>query len=191
MDILSIFHIATAFAAEEAVHAAADPSIAGTFGLNVKVFIAQLVNFGIVVLVLWKWVLTPIAKKLAEREAKISEGLSFSEEMTKQKEEMEKSLKEELSQAKIRASEIITEAKKEADKLKAETLESTKQEEQKILQRAKEELHEAEASALNDAKNHIAELVIQATQKVLEKKLDPATDKEIIKSAISDILKKN
>ena len=53
----------------------------GSLGLNVKIFIAQLINFAIVVLVLWKWVYNPIVALLEKRQTTIEKSLKEAKEI--------------------------------------------------------------------------------------------------------------
>src|SRR5574340_228833 len=92
MDLyhLSQFLIPVAYAAEEAASEASNQGLAGTLGINWKLFIAQLVNFGIILAVLWKWVFIPVAKNLAARTEKIEKSLNDADRIAREKEEFAK-----------------------------------------------------------------------------------------------------
>ena len=46
----------------------------GTLGINGKIFLAQLVNFVLVLIVLWRWAFTPIVKILDKRRDQIAKS---------------------------------------------------------------------------------------------------------------------
>lgn len=56
------------------------PPSSRAWGLTCRVFVAQLVNFGIVMLVLWKWGYAPLMGVISAREKKISDGLASARE---------------------------------------------------------------------------------------------------------------
>lgn len=187
IDILALFtHFA--LAAEEAAHAASEPSVLGTLGINWKLFLAQLVNFGIVLFVLWRWVFTPISKKLMERSEKIAVALKDAEDIEKEKAEFEEWKEQQKADARKEAYQILTDAKKEAESVKSSILAQTQKEQARIAEMAKKEIHAEAENSTKAIKTEIAGLVVTATEKILKEKLDPAKDKEIIKGAIKDTL---
>ncbi len=174
----------TAHATEEAV---ASPNVATMFGLNVKLFIAQLINFGIVLLVLWKWVFTPVTKALQKRTAHIEESLKTAEQVMHEKTEFEKWKKGEMSKARVEGTALVSQAKLEAETVRTQLLNKAKQEQEKILQEGKLELERAETQMLQEAKGKLAELVVNATEKILGEKLTDKKDLELAKKAIDEI----
>ena len=58
-----------------------EAGILGNLGLDPGLFIAQLVNFLVVLLVLWRFAYRPLLKLLSERTEKIEGGLKMAKEM--------------------------------------------------------------------------------------------------------------
>ncbi len=187
IDLLSIFSN-IAMAAEEAGHAVAEPSVLGTLGVNWKLFLAQLVNFSLVLFVLWRWVFKPVSKKLTERSEKIATALKDAEDIEKEKLAFEEWKNKQIADAKNEAFQIITDAKKDAEAVKAEILKQAKIEQAKVVEMSKKEIHDEAEKSANKIKTEVATLVVSATEKILKEKLDPAKDKEILKKAITDSL---
>lgn len=184
LDLVS-FIIPIAQAAEEAAHeAAANPSLAGMFGLDWKLFIAQLINFGIILFVLWKWVFRPVAKALTERANKIEASLAEAKRIAEEKETFDTWKNAEVSKVRVEASQIITEARQEAEKTRQEILDKAKQEQAQILLQTQTKLEEEKQKALSEVKENIADMVVDATEKVIQAKLDPKKDYELIKQAL-------
>ncbi len=165
-----------------------DPGLLGTLGINWKLFLAQLVNFAIVLFVLWKWVFTPVAKGLEARTKKIEQSLNDAESITKEKEEFTVWKNKQMSVARAEAADIVIAAKKEAEGVKTEILEKTKLEQEKLAAQAKANLIAEQAKALAEAKTEIAGLVVAATQAIIKQKLDPTKDKELIKQALKQTI---
>ena len=182
--MIEFIHIA--HAAEEAIsETSGNP--AATLGLNIKFFIAQLINFGILLLVFWKWILPGVTKRLQERSQKIEKSLKDADQIQKDKLEFAAWKDKEMKSARQEASAIVTSAQAEAGKVKQKVLDETKMEQEKILQQSKEQIELEKNNALQSAKAELADLVTNATEKVLRKKLDHRTDMELIKESLSSI----
>jgi len=186
-DLLSIFtHMATpvAYAAEEAAAEATNPGVAGMFGLNVQLFVAQLVNFAIVLFVLWKWVFKPVAKAMTERTNKIEASLTEAKRITEEKETFETWKTGEINKVRVEASHIITEAKQEAESVRHQITEKAKQDQAQIILQTQAKLEEEKQKALTEIKGQVADIVVTATEKIIRGKLDDKKDKELIDQAL-------
>src|SRR5208337_4004898 len=80
-------------------------------GINWHELIAQLINFSIVMLVLWKWAYKPVFSVLAARREKIAEGVANAEKITTQLAKTEADRKAILTQAGDQANKMIEEAR--------------------------------------------------------------------------------
>ena len=185
IDIPSLF-VSIAHA-QEAVNEASNSGIAGTFGLDWMKFIGQLLNFGIVLFILWKWVFTPVTKALEKRTEKIEKSLRDAENTAKEKEEFSKWKNEEMVKTRHEASSIITAAQTDAGKAKDEILAQAKAEQQKLVEQAKKQIESEKQQALTSAKSELADLVTMATEKVLRQKLDGKKDSELVKESLKSI----
>jgi F-type H+-transporting ATPase subunit b len=175
--------------AEEAVtdeaHAEEEKQgIPGMFGLDWKLFIAQLVNFGIVLFVLWRFVFKPVAKGLAERTNKIEQSLKDAQQITEDKQTFESWKTAEMSKVRQEAAGIITQAKQEAEGVKASILDQAKAEQSRIVQQAQAQLENEKQKALNEIKGQIADMVVSASETILREKLDDKKDKQLIEQAL-------
>ncbi len=192
MDIAHIFsHTAQAAEAVHEAAEAANPNVATMFGISAKLFVAQLVNFGIVLLVLWKWVFTPVTKALQKRTQKIEQSLQTAENIQVQKAEFETWKKAEMAQARVAAAEIVGQAKGEAEKVREELLHKAKQEQEKLLADGKKALAQEQEQVLAEARGQLADLVVLAAEKVLKEKLTDKKDKELAQSALNTLSTKH
>lgn len=178
------FLIPVAHAAEEA---ATNAGPAAIFGLNIKLFIGQLINFGILLLVFWKWILPHIVSGLQKRTERIEKSLHDADRIEKEKQEFEKWRQEEMSKARVEASSIVTKSQTDAGKAKDEILNQTKAEQQKLVDQAKKQIETEKNQQLQSAKSELADLVTNATEKILRGKLDEKKDAELIKQSLSSI----
>jgi len=79
---------------KETVEAAQAAGPIGAFGLNGKIFVAQLVNFGLVLLVLWRFAYRPIVNMLEARSEKIEKSVKEAEAFQAKVDAEEKALRD-------------------------------------------------------------------------------------------------
>jgi len=155
-----------------------------TFHIDVKLIIAQAVNFGIVLFVLWKFAYKPVLKTLNDRSSKIEKGIKDAENAGKKLAETEEKEKEVLGNARKEAQIIMTKAEDSAKKNKEELENMAKEQAEKIIATAKTQIEEENQKMIKEVKAEIGELVVFATEKIIGEKLDKNKDKELINKAM-------
>ena len=161
--------------------------VLGLLGINWKLFVAQLVNFGIVLFVLWKWVFKPVSSGLEARTAKIEKSLHDATDIEQAKKEFEDWKSGAMSTARSEAAQIVSNAKTEAQVVKKEILDEAKADQEKVIAQARDAIEQEKLQAITDIKTEAADLVVAATQKILGQKLDSAKDKELIKQSLKGL----
>lgn len=181
-------------ATEEDEHAATgteaeteeEAGVVGMFGLDWRLFVAQLVNFGIILFVLWKWVFGPVTKGLSERTEKIEHSLEDAQRIAEERQTFDSWKNGEISQVRTEAAGIITQAKQDAEKLKQDTLDQTKQEQAKLIANAQAKLQQEKQAMLDSVKSDLVDLVVNATSAIIKQKLDPKKDAALIEQALKE-----
>ena len=158
-----------------------------TFHIDAKLLIAQAVNFGLVVFVLYKFAYKPLLRHMNDRSAIIEKGLDDAKKAQEELENTKKFQEEKIQEAKTEAKKIFEDAQKQADKNKNETIASAKQAAEKVVIKAKEQIAFEKERMLKEVKEEVLSLVIMATEKVLEQKVDGKIDDDLIKKSIGKI----
>ena len=153
-------------------------------GLNVKILLAQLVNFAILLFVIYKYAYGPIMKVLDERQEKIEKGISDAVTAGARLTEITEKEKEVLATARKQAQEIVSKAELIAMKNKEELIIAAKEQSQKILADAEKKIEMEKNKMMQEVKGQIAELVVTATGKVIGEKIDADKDKDLINKSL-------
>ncbi len=155
-----------------------------TFHIELNLLFAQVVNFSIVLFVLYRFAYRPILKTLNSRTEKIEKGMRDAGEAGKKLEEITEKEKEVLSNAKKEACEIIKNAEEQA-RINAENIAlETKKQNEKLILATKKQIEQEKNKMLTEVKGEIVNLVILATEKIIDEKLDRNKDMELIEKAI-------
>ncbi len=149
--------------------------------------LAQLINFAIVVGVLWWFALKPLVKMMRERSHEIEAGLKNAEEAEQRLVQAEKEVQEIIRQSRKQAEDILSQAKKQAEENKRLLIEKTKQEADKVLEKTKQQIEQERQKMMDEAKKELGAIVIKAVEKALSDKLTQNIDQAYIKKVLKDI----
>lgn len=159
----------------------------GAFNINLKDFVFQLITFLIVLAVLRKWVVPKIVETMEKRQETLEQSLKNA-----------KATEEALAKAESRAEEILARARKEADDAIAETKKAAAgviadaetaagERAAIIINEAEARLNEEREKMRQELRQELAVLVANATEKIIEEKVDVKRDMSLIERAIKGI----
>ncbi len=156
-------------------------------GLDLKILIAQLVNFAILFAVLYKLGYKPIMKFVAERTATIEEGVKHAEDAKKALADAQQDQDRILAEARKEAQSIITEAREQAVKQADSIVGKSKEQTAKVVDKAKQDIRREHEQMIQQAKAELSDVVLLATEKVLQEKIDAPADKAFVEKTLSQI----
>lgn len=154
--------------------------------INLTQVLLQVLNFGIILVVMTKFLYKPILKILDDRAKKVSEGLAAAQKSIEERERLEEEKKKELTKAERQSAKLLDKARKEAQGLKSQILTEAKEEAKKATDKQEKLLLEKLAEQEAKLKEDISELVIATTKSVLSdtlssQELEKITSKEVAK----------
>ena len=159
-------------------------SVLGTLGINWKLFLAQLVNFAIVLFIFWKWVVKPLGSTLMKRTEKIEEGLKNADRMEEEKRKFDEWKTAEMKKVRVEADHILRTTTDTANQIKQDTIVDAHNQANKVLEQAKASIESEKVQMMKEAKTELATLVVAASEKILRTKLDPRKDHELINESM-------
>lgn len=174
----------------EAQQAAETAGALGSLGVNGKLFLAQLANFGVVLFVMWRWVYRPLLAFMDERAAKIEKGLKDSEAASLARHRAEAEVGKLVTAARHESKKIIEAAEAEARIRGEEMLGQAARDVAKAVLEGKEQLKADRQAMLAAAKAELAGIVVQTAEKVLADVVDAKKDAAQVRAATSKHLKK-
>jgi F-type H+-transporting ATPase subunit b len=157
----------------------------GGFGINTLAFLSQLVSFGIVFLILWRWGFPVILRTLEKRQAVIREGVENAERAKRDLAEATARAEQVLQEARIQAQEAIAQATKvaerEANRIQEEAYARAAQIEQQQVARIQQEAARARA----DLSRLVVNLSISAAGKVISKSVDTKDNRRLVEEFVN------
>lgn len=149
--------------------------------------LAQIVNFAIVVFVLWFFALKPLAKKMAERTKKIENSLEEAKKISENFKISKAQTDAMIIAARKDAMKIIENAKTSAERERGLNLQKARAEVEKVVLEGKSQIGREKEKMMQEVRGDVAMLVVAATAKILEKVNDKAMDKKIIEKMLDEI----
>ncbi len=160
-------------------------NLLGGFGINAWAFLSQLVSFGIVFLLLWRWGLPAIVKTLEKRQAVIREGVENAEKARHDLEEATARAEQVMQEARMQAQETIIRATKlaeqEANRIQEEAYARATQIEQQQVARIQQEA----ARARTELSRLVVNLSISAASKVISKSVDTKDNRRLVQEFVN------
>jgi F-type H+-transporting ATPase subunit b len=157
----------------------------GSLGINLLAFLSQLISFGIVFLILWRWGFPLILKTLEKRQAAIREGVENAERARR-----------DLQEANARSEQLLLEARRQAQETIAQAAKAAEREASRIQEEAQERAHQIEqqqiarirqeaAQAREELSRLVVNLSISAAGKVISKSVDSNDNRRLVEEFVS------
>jgi F-type H+-transporting ATPase subunit b len=159
-------------------------SLIETFHIDIKLLIAQAVNFAIVFSVIYFFALKPLMKVMGDRTKIIEKSLADAKKIEDNLAKVEADYKGKINEAKKDASAILAKAMESAEAKKKETINKAKEEIGTIINQEKAKIQTEKGIVMKEIKKEVADLVAVSLEKILKEKVDAKKDKEIIKEII-------
>ena len=149
-------------------------------GVDGPKLIAQLINFGIVLFVLWRFAYKPVLEMLETRRQKIAKSMDEAEQIKAELAETQAERDKVMAEANARAEKLIADAKEAAKQVgKAEGERAVKQAEE-IIRKAREATEADRERMMAELKAEIGRLVVETTAKVSGKVLTTEDQQRLI-----------
>ena len=155
-------------------------------GFNGSTLLAQIINFSILLGLLYFMAYKPLMRKLDERSRKIKEGVEEAEAMKEKSTLADEEIKQQLETAGREGQERITRAVRIGDEMKQKAKEEAKQEAEAVLSRARVDIRQERDEAIVELRREFADLTILAASKVIDRSLDKKAHREIIDRVLEE-----
>lgn len=154
-------------------------------GLNVPGLIAQFVNFGILLLILWKVVLPPVQKMLDERRRRIEEGLQAAERARGQAVDAERRIQDQLEEARQEGRRLVEQSQQVASRIEAEARTRAQEDVEQIRARAQADIQIERDNAIAALRSEFADITVSAAERVINQSLDRDAHQRLIQDVLA------
>lgn len=159
--------------------------------IDVKDLIFVMVNFLILVAILYKFMWGPVIKMIDSRQQTIDDSLNKADAARKEAEQMSAKLAEEIADARRQAKSIIEEAQKSAETVKEDILAQARDSADSMLERAQAEIAKEKANAILEIKGEVADMVVSVAGRLLAENMNDQQHMALVDKYIAEVAAKN
>lgn len=156
-------------------------------GFDWRLALSNLVNFGLIVWLLAKFLWPSIAKAISDRQRIINQGLDDAEAAKDHLAKSQADYQAKLVEAHREAKEIVRQADERGQQVKTAAQAEAQKEAEVLRERVAGELNREKEQMTAAVRQESVQLVATAMEKVLQEKLDSAADEKMIKQALESL----
>jgi F-type H+-transporting ATPase subunit b len=157
-----------------------------TLGLNFWGFVWHLINFGLLLFLLSRFLFPPIVRMLDERQARIRESMERAEALKEESTRAAEAVRQQLDEARREGQTIINTATQIADRIKQERQEQAQAEYEAILKRAQEDAARERERAYAELRQQVADLAVLAAERIIHRQLDATAQRQLVEEFLAE-----
>lgn len=155
-------------------------------GLNIPSLLVFLVNFVLLLIILYFFAYKPILNLLDQRSQKISDSLEAAEQAKKQAAESEARTQQHLQEARREGQQLLEQARQQAEKFREEEMERARAEAEAFVERSRQEIQQERDGAVDEVKRHFSLLAVQAAERIIGQSLDDKAHHALIAQVLDE-----
>lgn len=155
-------------------------------GISLPVLVAQIVNVGILLGLLYLFAYKPVMRMLDERSRRVKESMEQADSIKEQAARAEEKVKKQLEAAGREGQERISQAVQIGEEVKQKAQQEARQEAETLIARARTEIRRERDEAIDELRKEVADLTILAAGKVIERSLDKEAHRELIDKVLEE-----
>ncbi|WP_158134507.1 F0F1 ATP synthase subunit B [Photobacterium damselae] len=149
--------------------------------------LGQAISFVIFVWLCMKYIWPPLTELLDKRQREIAEGLIHTENAAKELELARANGDKLLNDAKKSASELVEQGNKRRSQIIDDAKAEAEAEKTRIIAQGQAELESERNRIRQELRREMSDLVIETAEKLINKNLDSAANRELVNKLIKDI----
>jgi F-type H+-transporting ATPase subunit b len=158
---------------------------AALFQINLFQVIIAAANFVVFLAIIWTFAFKPVARMLADRKARIEQGLKDADQARRDRESAEAERVAALQGARREANDILARAQKVAQDTRDADIAATRDELERMRVRAAAELEAEKVRAISDLRAEVADLALLAAGRVVGETMTDARQRRLVEEFLS------
>jgi F-type H+-transporting ATPase subunit b len=155
-------------------------------GFSLPTLIAQLVNFGLILILLRMFAYKPIMRMMDQRSSKIKESLEQAERIKQQAAVAEQETAKKIDEAALEARKLVDQAVASGNAVRQKAQVEAKADTEKLIAQARGQIEQERDEAIGELRKEFADLTVLAAEKVIKRSLDKEAQRELIDQVLED-----
>ena len=157
-----------------------------TLGIHFPSLAIYLVNFLLVLLLLYLFAYKPILRLMDQRAERIRESLEAADTARQEAASSQEAIQEQITEARREGQRIMDLAREASERFRTEEMDKARQEAEAFVDRAKEDIARERDTALQEVRASFGDLAITAAERVIRSSLDRQAHEELINQVLEE-----
>lgn len=155
-------------------------------GINLPSLIAYLINFVVLLAILFIFAYKPLLRVLDQRSERIKESLEAADRAREEATSSREAIEEQLTGARREGQRLLDQAREAADRFRGEEMERARQEAETFVERARTDIQRERDAAIEEVRANFGDLAITAAERVIRRSLDRRAHEELIAQVLEE-----
>ena len=155
-------------------------------GFNIPSLIAYLVNFIILLGILFLFAYKPVLKALDARSERIRESLEAADRARDEAATSRTAIEEQINEARRQGQQMLDQAREAADRYREDEMGRARQEAQDFADRARGDIQRERDAAVAEVRANFGDLAITAAERVIRRSLDRQAHQELVAQVLEE-----
>jgi F-type H+-transporting ATPase subunit b len=157
-----------------------------TLGIHFPSLAIYLVNFLLVLILLYLFAYKPILKLMDQRADRIRESLEAADLARQEAASSQEAIQEQITEARREGQRIMDQTREAADRFRTEEMDKARQEAEAFVERAKQDIQRERDTALQEVRASFGDLAITAAERVIRSSLDRTAHEALIAQVLEE-----
>ena len=155
-------------------------------GVNLPSLIAYLVNFLILLGILYLFAYKPLVRLMDQRAERIRESLEAADQARQEAATSREAVEEALNEARQQGQRLLDQTREAAERYRAEEMDRARQEAANFVLRARAEIQRERDAAIEEVRSNFGDLAITAAERVIGRSLDRQAHEALIAQVLEE-----
>ena len=157
-----------------------------TLGIHFPSLAIYLVNFLLVLVLLYLFAYKPILRLMDQRAGRIRESLEAAERAREDAASSQEAIQEQITEARCEGQRIMDQTREAAERFRTEEMGKARQEAEAFVERARSDIQRERDSALAEVRASFGDLAITAAERVIRSSLDRTAHEDLINQVLEE-----
>jgi F-type H+-transporting ATPase subunit b len=158
----------------------------GNLGVSLPTLVAQIINFAILLGLMYLVAYKPIMRMFDERSRKIKESMEQTELIKQRAAQAGEEAKKRIEAASREGQEIVAKALQTGDGVRQTAQQQARRDAELLIARAQKEIQRQRDEAIDELRKEVADLTILAAGKVIDRSLDKKRHRQLIDKVLEE-----
>ena len=155
-------------------------------GVNLPTLLVYVVNFSILLGVLYFFAYKPLLRAMDQRTTRISESLAAADRARDEAASSRSAIEEQLNESRREGQRLLDQAREAAERYREEEMVRARQEADSFVERARTDIQRERDAALDEVRVSFGDLAISAAERVIRRSVDRQVHQELIAQVLEE-----